>query len=170
MAETVKTIDARTMTDADGSTYWVVFCARKSDNIASKPGHAFVVWGVEDASAARSRQEAFGFYPDSHDDSNPLFGSMSGEICDEASKAPGLARESLWTARLIVQVNKPVYNDSIRVIEQWRTSDYSLYKRNCIHFAHDVAVSMGLLPPEVGFLENPTAYMLDLIERAVVQP
>lgn len=38
MSETLKKIDVRNSTDADGNNYYVVFCSRDSDNPINKPG------------------------------------------------------------------------------------------------------------------------------------
>ena len=53
MAEQLRSVDGRYTPDIDASKYFIVFCARKSDNALAKPGHAFVVWGKEDANAGR---------------------------------------------------------------------------------------------------------------------
>jgi hypothetical protein len=163
MTEVLRKIDARTGTDADGNNYYVVFCARDSDNSSAKPGHAFVVWGIEDNTAAISSQQAFGFYPDASDESKAAFGTVSGQLVDEATKN---TPSSLLTARLIVQVNKDPFETSQVEITTWQTSDYNLFSKNCISFARAVAVAIGLFPPPVATVELPTTYLDDLIENA----
>jgi hypothetical protein len=162
MADAFRTVDARNSTDADGNSYYVVFCARDSDNPTTKPGHAYVVWGVEDSSAAMSSQKAFGFYPDPSNESSAIFGTVPGQLADEWEKQPSL---SLLTARLIVQVNKDPYNASQAVIDNWTTSDYNLYTQNCMNFARAVAVSLGLFPPPIAAAQFPTSYLEDLIQN-----
>jgi len=69
----------------------------------------------------------------------------------------------LLTARLIVQTNKGPFFSSQHLIDEWRTSDYNLYKKNCIHFVRSVALSLGLFPPPVPTLQLPSSYMKDLV-------
>lgn len=160
MSEVIRRIDARTSSDADGNNYFVVFCSRLSDNPTTKPGHAFVVWGVEDNQNRRSVQSAYGFYPNPNDSFRALFQTVSGQIVNEANNP---SPSSLLTARLIVQVNRQPFTDSQGQIATWRTSDYNLFSRNCIGFARAVAVCLGLFPPDIGTFQLPTSYLENLI-------
>ncbi len=160
MAEAFRSLDSRFTVDADGSNYYVVFCARRSDNVATKPGHAFVVWGKEDTGAAMSSQRAFGFYPEEGNGLKAIFATVPGKLTDEAIKA---TPSNLLTARIIVRTNKQAFEASQSQIEKWKTSDYNLYERNCISFAKSVAMELSLkgFPPDTA--ELPPTYFERLI-------
>lgn len=159
--EILKEIDLRNSTDADGNNYFVVFCSRNSTNPTTLPGHAYVVWGIEDAANARSSQQSFGFYPDPDDSSKVVFRSVPGRLLDEATQG---VPSSFLTGRLIARVNKQPYIDTQSQIDVWQTSEYNLYSRNCINFVHAVATTLGLFPPEVETFTTPTSYLEQLIE------
>ncbi len=138
MAEQIKELDARVSADG-ASSHFVVFAARKTPGVGV--GHAFVVWGKEDQAQAMSSQKAFGFYPSAL--GQALLGlDVPGDVINEATKPPYGA---LLTARLIVRVGKAEFDSSQREIATWDTSDYNLYGRNCVSFAHAVAKDIGLL-------------------------
>ena len=150
--------------------------ARASDGSSGLPGHAYVVWGVEDSSAAMSTQRAFGFYPQDESAAGEVaavFTDVTGNLVDEALKktspTTGLssfADSSLLTARLIVQVNQTSFAASQGEIDTWKTSDYNLFANNCIDFVHAVAVDVGLFPPAVGPLQVPSSYLDVLIANS----
>ena len=165
--EILKKLDLRTSTDADGNKYFIVFCARESDNPTALPGHAYVVWGVENAASNMSSQKSFGFYPDPNDASKAVFTTVSGTLVNEATQN---ASSSLLTARLIAQVNKQPYTDSQSQIALWQTSDYNLFSNNCISFVRSVALSIGLFPPDIGTFNTPTKYLEKLINNTGSQP
>lgn len=160
MAETLKTLDNRFRVDSDGSNYYVVFCARRSDNIATKPGHAFVVWGKEDAGAGMSSQLSFGFYPEEGNGLKAVFSTVPGKLTDEATKS---TPSSLLTARVIVRVNKQAFDASQIEIEKWKTADYNLYEKNCISFAKAIATDLALQ----GFPLDPADLPPDYFERLI---
>ena len=163
MPEILKKIDARISTDADSNNYYIAFCSRDSSNPSNKPGHAFVLWGIEDSGSAMSSEKAFGFYPDENDELKAVFNyDVPGELKDGAINS---SPSSLLTARLIVQVNKSPFFNSQSKIDEWRTSDYNLYSKNCIHFVRSVAVSLGLFPPPIGTFQVPTLYLNELIKN-----
>lgn len=160
--EILKEIDLRNSTDADGNNYFVVFCSRNSPNPTTLPGHAYVVWGIEDAANSRSSQKSFGFYPDPDESSKVVLSSVPGKLLDEATQG---VPSTFLTARLIAQVNKQPYTDSQSQIDIWRTSEYNLFSRNCINFVQAVATTLGLFPPEVESFSLPTNYLEKLIEN-----
>jgi hypothetical protein len=164
MSETLQHLDARIGTDSDGNNYYIVFCSRDSDNSSTKPGHAFVVWGVENGVEGISSEKAFGFYPNEDSDENEaLFTEATGAIVNEATKN---TPSNLLTARLIVRVNKDAFTASQDEILVWKTTDYNLFGDHCIKFAHAVAVAAGLFPPEVGTFTLPTTYLNELIQNS----
>lgn len=145
LADEVRTLDARNRTDADGNNYYVVFCARDSGADGDKPGHAFVVWGIEDSQKRQSVQRPFGFYPEVDKEKFALLPiSLPGQIVDEQLDKKTREKLKFITHRLIVQVNREAYRDSQKLIEKWRTEDYNLYRKNCIAFVADVANRTGL--------------------------
>lgn len=138
----------------EGGTYKLAFCARDNTLV----GHAFVVWGKEDDVAKASSQAAFGFYPEGG--SKTVFGTVPGTIAAE-----GFTESVKFISdRLIVTVDKKSWDDTAKLREQWKTSDYNLFEKNCIHFTEAVAVKAGLKVPETKALEKPAAFMKRLIE------
>lgn len=162
MAETVRTVDSRYQADSGPDKYFIVLCARKSENPASKPGHAFVVWGREDAAAGMSSQVSFGFYPKDGNTADAVLGeNVPGELKAEAvsSGAP-----SLLTARVILRVDKATFDATLKEIDKWKTVDYNLYALNCISFAQAVASEMGLVGIPAPVDQLPANYFAALAE------
>ncbi|CAB1083586.1 hypothetical protein D1AOALGA4SA_11139 [Olavius algarvensis Delta 1 endosymbiont] len=160
MSEMIRRIDLRTMSEEN--TYYVVFAARDSEGSSRKPGHAFVTWGVEDSATSMSSQVAFGLYPDPDDGLSYLFSSVTGELRNEAEDF----NPSSLTARLIAKVNSGPFENSKEQIDRWKTEDYNLYTKNCIHFCHAVAKSIALFPPDVDLFQLPETYLKELITNS----
>lgn len=164
MTEQLRIIDGRITEDSEASKYFIVFCARKSDNPASKPGHAFVVWGKEDATAGMSSQISFGFYPKDGSAAEAILGKdVPGQILNEATKP---IASSLLTSRIIIQVNKVNFDLSQRQIQKWSTGDYNLYANNCISFARSVAEDIGILGASSDVSQFPADYFTDFVANA----
>jgi hypothetical protein len=161
LSEVIRRLDARRAGPSGPNQYFVVFCSRDSPG-SGLPGHAYVVWGVEDASTGRSSQAAFGFYPQEGDELRAAFSDVPGRLVDEANNS---ASSSFLTARLIVQVDPVDFDDSQGQIAVWRTSTYNLFGRNCIGFAHAVASALGLFPPQPSSFDTPSEYLRELIEQ-----
>ena len=165
MSETiVRSLDKTTVLDSSGDKYFVVFCSRDSDNVTTLPGHAFVVWGKESSASATSQIDAeFGFYP--AEGANPLnvaFGhDVPGDLKNEAMQ-PASYTSGLLTSRLIVQVDNGPYNASKGEMTTWSTSDYNLYKQNCISFAAAIASDLGLTVPTTSVL-LPETFIKSLV-------
>lgn len=160
----VKDFDARLYEDGNASKFYLVFCARRSVGQTGLPGHAYVVWGKEDAAAQLSSQEAFGFYNNAASPIGVVLGrDVPGELRDEAVKP---APSQLVLGRLIVQILQADYELARAEQVKWHTEDYNLYKRNCISFASAVAGVIGLrgIPPEVA--EWPADYFVSLADQA----
>lgn len=160
----VKSFDARLYEDGNPSKFYLVFCARRSAVPTGLPGHAYLVWGKEDAADQMSSQEAFGFYHNAASPIGVVLGrDVPGELRDEAIKP---APSQLVLGRLIVQVLKPDYEMARAEQAKWKTEDYNLYKRNCISFASAVGSAIGLkgIPPEVA--EWPADYFVSLVDQA----
>lgn len=164
MAELLRHIDNRYHPDLDASKYFIVFCARKTDSPLAKPGHAFVIWGKEDADAGMSSQLAFGFYPKNDIDADAILGSdVPGQILNEATKPE---TSSLLTARIFVRVNKNIFDKSQSQITNWRTTDYNLFAKNCISFARSVANEIGLFGASSDVGQLPADYFSTFIANA----
>jgi hypothetical protein len=147
-----KAVDRRTYSDQTNNKYYLVFCARGGTAL----GHAFVVWGAEDASRRKSTSQAFGFYPAQ---GHGVLGQVPGEIKDEAFSG----KMQYITDRLIVQVDKAVYDRAQRQISAWSTENYSLFSTNCINFVMSVARDAGLRVPPKGNATLPAGYVQALI-------
>lgn len=165
-AEILRSLDARFRpSDSDGS-YFIVVAARKPD-LPSPSGHAFIVWGREDASAQMSSQASFGFYPKDGVDMQTVLGSdVPGDVLRESLESTNHQRIS---GRLIVQVNKEYYENAQAHIAAWRTNDYNLYARNCISFAKDVASTIGLLGTDIPVNQLPANFFDALVRGVATQ-
>jgi hypothetical protein len=159
VAEEVIVRDLRTAKD-EGGTCFLVFCARESPNVSGKPGHAYVVWGEESERAQMSIASSFGFYSR---DGKLRLGDVPSELKDEA-KASAASKSSLLTHRLIVKVDRETFQSTQKLISEWKTNDYNLLERNCVHFTHAVAKAAGLNPPEPPKIPRPSAYFKALFE------
>lgn len=146
-----KSIDSTTYSNYANNKYYLVFCAR-----SGTVGHAFVVWGVENSSQGKSTGEAFGFYPRQ---GKGVLGRVPGEIRNEAFSG----KMNLVTDRLIVQVDKSVYDRAQRAISAWSTTNYDLFDTNCINFVMSVARDAGLQVPSRSSTTSPSSYVQALI-------
>jgi len=164
-AETLKTVDLRTMTPADASKYYVVLIARKGSAV----GHAIVSWVKEDGTRKQSTEKVFGFYPDSTAKDkvkfDTLFTGLPGKVVNE--KLDDETRKNLGeiTHRLILMVDPKVYSSTQDNIKRWSTSEYKLFSNNCNHFVAAVARDIGLIVSRPGSRELPGDYLSELIER-----
>jgi hypothetical protein len=147
-----KKIDKRTYTDATGSHYFVVFCARGG----SLTGHAFVVWGSEDNRQRMSTQLGYGFYPVN---GIGILDFVPGSLQNEAFNPKTL----LITDRLIVEVNKELYFRTQQTIGRWMTNNFNLLANNCISFDMDVAGQIPLKVPSRSITNVPSTYLQKLI-------
>ena len=147
-----KSVDSRTYSDQTNNKYYLVFCARGG----SSAGHAFVVWGIQDSSRGVSTSEAFGFYPK---EGTGMLGRIPGEIRNEAFSG----KMKYITDRLIVQVDKSVYDRTHTAIREWSTVYYDLYSPNCINFVMSVARDANLRVPPKGNFTSPSGYVQTLI-------
>lgn len=153
-AALIRRIDNRHLVDADGSAYYVIFCARVSEGAGV--GHAFILWGKEDNTAMMSSNEAYGFYPETG--TKAVFGSVPGQLRDEIAKNAVDAMKNV-TSMLYVRVNQDDFTSSKSLFSQWETTDYSLYLKNCISFTRAVAQRIELIGfPEDVMVLPPTYY------------
>lgn len=160
MPELLRVLDNRFKPDDDGNKYFLVFCARKSDNATLKPGHAFVVWGKEDAGEAMSSQKSYGFYPDEGAGLKAIFSTVPGHLVNEATKS---GTSLFLTARIIISVNRGSYETAAQEIEKWATAEYNLYQKNCISFAQAIAGDIKLLGFDADVANFPPEYFERLI-------
>ena len=109
-AQTSKTLDLHMQHSKN--SYYIVLASRGG----SATGHAFVVWGVEDARHHRTTVRALGLYPEG-----------SGANCGSAVRTvPGGLLDELQThsfqsidQELIVRVDEEDYRRSRQVAQQW---------------------------------------------------
>ncbi len=147
-------LDNRTYSDSSGSRYYVAIVARGG----SPTGHAFVVWGKEDARRRISIQQAWGFYPKS---GSGFFGSVPGVMRNEAFNP----RSTLITDRVIIEVNRETFEQTLSIVDKWRTTDYRLFSRNCISFIREVAQGTNTLIPAWNRLDFPATHVQKIIAR-----
>lgn len=150
-----KVIDRRMYSDPSKNKYFVILCARSG----GQAGHAFVVWGMQDYSKRRSSQKGFGFYT-TENGKKVYFTNVTGALLNEATQNSF----SQITDRLIVEVNKPLYDKTQESIERWKTYSYNLLMRNCVSFTDEVAKTLRLNVPNTLF-KFPSDYLINLINR-----
>ncbi|MDB5013911.1 MAG: hypothetical protein JWQ25_2113 [Daejeonella sp.] len=153
-----KTIDKRTATDATGNVYHLVFIAKPTILAdGQNAGHAFVVWGVEDAQRRMSYAQGWGLYP------------INGLKALTLGKVPGKIQDDGVTSgdynRLIVKVDKSVYQATLKKMEEWaKEGNYQLLTHDCLSFTIDMATIAQLTTPaRTGFDNIPWNYLLSLI-------
>jgi len=157
--QNVKTLDLTSKSDQ--SKYFVVLCGRNN----SATGHAFIVWGKEDAIAQQSIIEAaFGLYSKNSGSSSTdgsaifkaFFSKVPGEIADEFYKG-SLTQDLI---RLIIQVDKVDYDKTFGIKNTWEgRNDYQIIENDCITFATEVTKSLGLTIPVRGLTDRPWNYV-----------
>lgn len=140
------------------SKYFLAFCAKEAGK-TSRAGHAFVVFGVEDAEAQMSRAEAWGFYPKK--------GSKAKEFV--IGEVPGEIRDDFLTKvdhSFVVEVSMPLYNEALGIKNKWQAKDYELLENDCVSFLVEVVgIVDGLkLPDRKGLAHLPAKYLQKLID------
>lgn len=169
-ASNVKVVDKRTMTDASGSIYFMVFAAtpysgQPNTTAQDHAGHSFVVFGVEDRQRRVSYYSAFGFYtmPTSSGGANwrSIFSEVPGQLRNDAM----LTTNNRFN-RLIVKVNKNVLDAALQRKNQWASGSYQyqLLRRDCVSFAINMAQIAGLnMPNRTGFDNVPWNYIVAMM-------
>jgi hypothetical protein len=157
-----RTLDLRNATDVSGR-FFVVLCARKSKDDKEGLGHAFVIWAKEDDKRQLSAEKAFGFYPKEGEGKKAFFGDVKGKLVNEAMQRGGKALFN--HPPFDVQVNEKAWNESQRRMNDWKTSEYNLFGRNCTHFVYDVASDLGVFTKKPD-AEFPSVFLSRLIEEA----
>ncbi|MBI4538911.1 MAG: hypothetical protein HY704_05295 [Gemmatimonadetes bacterium] len=156
--------------DDEASRYFVQLVGDGSGAV----GHAFVVWGREDASENMSVFDgAYGLWPrTSVSWTEAVFGTVPAEIYEEfgidgtgGGTPGGIAR----TMDLItVRVDRDVYERSRRVLRARQRDvggNYQLLVRDCVTFLREVADVLGLELPYRMFAWRPTGYVQQMIAR-----
>jgi len=172
-AEEIKYLDARTHHGDEGARYYLVFCARNSGAWISLPGHAFVIWIVEDAQHHSWIEKAYGFHPGLKSLKGVfcvvLGCTVRGKVVDEHHDPDARRRLQYLTHRLIVQVNHQQFDQTQTCVDCWQSHEYCLFCKNCKSFLWDVANQAGLEVPCSRALERPGAYLRRLSEQATVR-
>jgi hypothetical protein len=155
-AQTSKTLDLHSQRSK--SSFFVVLASRGG----SATGHAFVVWGVEDARRHRTTVRALGLYPESSSNHcSSLVRNVPGGVLDELQthSFQGIDQE------LIVRVDEAAYNRSLQVAREWDCRhEFSLFSRDCVEFLRAVGLSLGLDMPRRGLTRwTPQAYVRALL-------
>lgn len=144
-----------------GPKYSVAFAAEKS-RAPEELGHAFVVWYKEDANANASLSNAAGFYPQTDQakkDFSLVLQTSKGKVFDDA--------QSKRDIQLIVTVSEETYKNSLKVLERWKDSKkrYGILLNDCVSFAQEVAISIGLIAPSRAYNPYPFDYLRALIDK-----
>jgi len=142
------------------NSFYVVLASRGG----SATGHAFVVWGIEDALHHRTTVRALGLYPDSSGTNcSSVVRTVPGGIFDELKTH---SFQSINQA-LIVRVDESVYKRSLQVARQWDCRhEFSLLNRDCVEFLIAVGQSLDLDMPRRGmFRSTPQAYVRALLAK-----
>jgi hypothetical protein len=162
-AQTSETLDLRT--HHSKNSYYVVLASRGG----SATGHAFVVWGVEDARRHRTTVRALGLYPEgSGANCGSLVRTVPGSLLDELQTHSFQSIDQ----ELIVRVDEEDYRRSWQVAQQWDCRhEFSLVSRDCVEFLRAVGLSLNLdMPRRTIFRSTPRAYVRALVaENAELQ-
>jgi hypothetical protein len=162
-AQTSKMIDLRT--EPSRNSFYVVLASRGG----SATGHAFVVWGMEDARRHRTTVRARGLYPDGNGKNcSSLVRNVPGGLLDELQTHSFQSIDQ----ELIVRVDEAVYQRSWQVALQWDCRhEFSLVSRDCVEFLKAVGLSLGIDMPQRTILRStPQAYVRALVaENAELQ-
>jgi hypothetical protein len=155
-AQTTQTLDLHTQHSRN--SYYVVLASRGG----SPTGHAFVVWGIEDARQHRTTVRARGLYPDGNGaNCSALVRNVPGGMLDELQthSFQGIDQE------LIVRVDEAAYLRSWQVAQEWDCRhEFSLLSRDCVEFLRAVGLSLGLDMPRRGVTRwTPHAYVRALV-------
>lgn len=167
--EKVAKLDLRKQTDADGSVYYIVFCARKHNLPNLEVGHAWVLWAKEDrAKMASVLDQSYGFWPQDGKGVKSVV-TVPGQLKDELLLARKSDTPLKLTHRLIVVVNKSAYDNSLKVVDKYKDkqTDYNLLKQSCKHFVHEVAREIGVATIKVDPTEWPETLLTRMIENAI---
>ena len=140
-AQVLQTLD---LSAAHGrQAFYVVLASRGG----SSTGHAFVVWGIEDAARKMSSMEAFGLYPENEVANCATLihtVSGSGRVMDEMENH---SVQSI-TYALIIRVDESDFKRSRRVARAWDCRhEFSLLGRDCVEFLRAVGASLHLKMP-----------------------
>lgn len=155
-AQTSKTLDLHTQRSK--SSYYVILASRGG----SATGHAFVVWGVEDAPRHRTTVRALGLYPESSSTNcSSLVRNVPGGMLDELQTHSFQGIDQ----KLILRVDEAAYNRSFEVAREWDCRhEFSLFSRDCVEFLRAVGLSLGLDMPRRGLTRwTPQAYVRALL-------
>ena len=157
--QTSKTIDLRT--EHARNSYYVVLASRGG----SATGHAFVVWGVEDARRHRTTVRALGLHPEnSGANCSSLVRHVPGGMLDELKTHSF----QVITQALIVRVDESAYKRSLQVAQQWDCRhEFSLFSRDCVEFLRAVGESIGVDMPERSRTRStPQAYVRAVLAKS----
>jgi hypothetical protein len=162
-AQSIQTLDLHRHKSKDA--FYVVLASRGG----SATGHAFVVWGVEDARTHRTTVRAEGLYPEGSSSScGPQVRTVRGGMLDELKTHSFQSIDE----ELIVRVDEADYRRSREVAREWQCRrEYSLFGRDCVEFVRAVGLSLGLAMPRRGVTDwTPRAYVHAVLSAADANP
>lgn len=152
--------------------YFLMFAARKADPANLSPGHAFVMWGVEDPVRKMSVVNSFGLYPSVKGVAlaEAAFGPVPGALRDEALKLEyeGCCSWNNPTYLVVMRVGKSTYDKTDRVRQDYNAniSQFQLAEQDCVTFLIDVGKTAGFeMPARAGLAKFPAPYMDAFIRR-----
>jgi hypothetical protein len=145
----------------DNSALYIVFCARDA-----VPGHAFVVWGKDDAAKQICSVEAWGYYPEKGTNVFKIaLGAVPSEMANEFLRGKG----TTGTCRLVLRVSKEQYDQAEAIRRRWANKrDFKLLEEDCVGFATDVARSLGLRTPASFTDRHPQLFIRKLLKPRAV--
>lgn len=124
--------------------YYIVFCASLASNSHGFPGHAFIAWCDNGRPDEFDAMETTGYCPRFSKDQIPsLYTDVPGiMVCRKAGA--GSCRN---VDKLIVCVDKPAFEESRRLSQEWSCSKFRVGEVDCVAFANAVAKSIHLNTP-----------------------
>lgn len=135
---------------------WIIFAAMDDGPV----GHAMVIAAQRDGQKGVWKNiEGFGLYPKERSP-KLLFGRVPGHVVAETLKSIRKSDYALAVGSSVEMYNYAVQN--MRAEKDY-VDEYSLYKKNCVHFVDQVARAISLTTPSPD-LELPSAYLKSLIQ------
>jgi hypothetical protein len=151
--------------------YYLMFAARKGI-----PGHAFVMWGIEDPVRQMSVVNAFGLYPSVSGLAvvPAVFAPVPGALRDEAMKMEyeGCCTWNNPDYLAVVRVDKSTFDQADKVRQDYNAniSQYQMAEQDCVTFLMDVGTAAGFeMPSRLGLANAPAPYLDKFLRKFQTQ-
>ena len=149
-----------------GPRLFIMLAAREG-----MPGHAFVLWGMEDPTSQQSKIEAFGLYPTVGPGGvmKAGMGPVPGALMDEIIKRQetGCCSWSNPDVLAVFRVDQQTWDRSKQVKAQFAgKTNWTVLEQDCVTFLMEVGSAIQLAMPQrrVGVNASPAAYVRSVLD------